>query len=279
MILPVNFDFTQGNLQDFADCPYRFYLRYILQIQWPALIVNDALEFEERVQAGVRFHRLIQQFLLGVPEDRISEMAAEDPSQMLQIWLDGFFTNVPAWITGERSVEASFATTLAGQRLVAKFDLLLTSPDGSFTIFDWKTAKKPPRKEWLLERIQTRLYRFVLARAGATSSLGVAVKPEKISMSYWYASHPSTRIDLPYNTLAYEQDQAYFSALINEVSTSTNDMFQRTDDLQQCRFCVYRSHCDRGVEAGNLADFDDFDDEAENLQAEIAFENLPEIEF
>jgi hypothetical protein len=80
MILPADFDFTQGNLQDYLDCPYRFYMRYILRTKWPALVVGDALEFEARGQAGGRFHRLVQQYLLGVPQDRINQMADEDPN-------------------------------------------------------------------------------------------------------------------------------------------------------------------------------------------------------
>ncbi len=50
MSLPETFDFTQSNLQDYIDCPYRFNLRYIRHAKWPALIVDDALEFEQRGQ-------------------------------------------------------------------------------------------------------------------------------------------------------------------------------------------------------------------------------------
>ncbi len=48
MKLADSFDFTQSNLQDYVECPYRFYLRHVLHTKWPALIVDDALEYEQR---------------------------------------------------------------------------------------------------------------------------------------------------------------------------------------------------------------------------------------
>ena len=101
MILPADFDFTQGNLQDYLDCPYRFYMRYILHTKWPALVVGDALEFEARGQAGGRFHRLVQQYMLGVPQERINDMADEDPNPDLRAWWDGFLSHVPPWLDGQ----------------------------------------------------------------------------------------------------------------------------------------------------------------------------------
>ena len=62
MRLPKDFDFTQSNLQDYVDCPYRFYLRYGLRLKWPALMVDEALKFEQHGQMGARFHQLVQQY-------------------------------------------------------------------------------------------------------------------------------------------------------------------------------------------------------------------------
>lgn len=280
MILPDNFDFTQGNLQDYIDCPYRFYMKYILHIQWPALVVNDALEFEAHLQAGTRFHRFIQQFLIGVDESFITDMASVDPYPELQIWWEGFLANVPAWLTGERWIETSLTTTLAGQRLVAKYDLILIHPnDESLLIFDWKTANNLPRRDWLLSRIQTRLYRFILAQAGGALISNRKINPDDISMCYWYAPHPKIRIDLPYSLSDYEHDLTAFTSLIEEIVSAAPSSFERTQNQRQCRYCVYRSHCDRGIEAGNLADIDDYDYEIEASDLDISFDDLPEIEF
>ncbi|NCT22292.1 PD-(D/E)XK nuclease family protein, partial [bacterium] len=59
------FTFSQSSLQDYADCPRRFQLRYIEQLAWPAVETEPALENERRQQEGLLFHRLAQQHLIG----------------------------------------------------------------------------------------------------------------------------------------------------------------------------------------------------------------------
>jgi len=279
MILPADFDFTQGNLQDYLDCPYRFYMRYIKRTKWPALVVGDALEFEARGQAGGRFHRLVQQYMLGVPEDRIDEMADEDPNNDLRAWWDGFLSHVPPWLDGERWVETTLTAELADYRLVAKYDLILSDSNGGLTIFDWKTSQKLPRKDWLLERVQTRLYRLVLLEASPLFTGGGPLTADHITMNYWFTAQPQTPVALPYQTSTYQRDRGDLSQLIEEISSSKPSDFRRTDDLKKCHFCIYRSHCDRGIEAGDLGDFDDFNIEPVDDPGEISFEALPEIKF
>lgn len=286
MILPQDFDFTQGKLQDYVDCPYRFYLRYILRTKWPALVVDDALEFERRSQAGARFHRLIQQYLLGISETRINELADEDPNPDLQTWWEGFLTFVPPWLDGQPYVETTLTTSLAGQRLVAKYDLILATDDRTLTIFDWKTSEKLPRVDWLLGRVQTQLYRLVLTDASSLIFDGQPVDPECITMNYWFAPQPGTPVTLPYSRTTYQRDQAHLARIIKEICVSEPESFHRTSDLKQCRYCVYRSHCDRGVEAGDLTEFDltggfadDFGVTSGEDGSEVAFEDVPEIQF
>ncbi len=279
MILPKNFIFTQGNLQDFVDCSYRFYLRYILRTSWPALVVDQALEFEQRGQAGGRFHRFVQQYLLGVPPERIDGLVDEDPLPDLRRWWAGFIAHVPPWLEGQRWVEMTLTATLAGQQLVAKYDLILLDEKGNLTIFDWKTSKKPLSAVRLLERIQTRLYRLVLLQASASLFNLQPVEPEQITMRYWYATQPQMPITLVYSQSNYENDLAYLTDLIETISNAQENDFIRTADLARCRFCVYRSHCERGVEAGSLNDFDHLDLEQDEADLLIDFEDLPEIEF
>ena len=98
-------------------------------------------------------------------------------------------------------------------------------------------------------------------------------------MNYWFAAHPQTPVMLPYNQTGYERDQADLTALIEKICSTEPANFVRTKALKNCRFCVYRSHCDRGVEAGNLEDFDLLGLVPEDMGTEIDFEDLPEIEF
>jgi len=59
MTLPTHF--TQASLQDYADCPRRFQLRYVERVAWPALEADSALENERHMQQGIAFHRLAHQ--------------------------------------------------------------------------------------------------------------------------------------------------------------------------------------------------------------------------
>lgn len=279
MKLPDAFDFTQSNLQDYVECPYRFYMRYYLRTKWPALVVDDALEFEQRTQSGARFHRLIQQYLIGVPEGRLTEIANADTEQLIAAWWDDFLIHVPPLFDGEKFIETTLSTFLGGRRLVAKYDLILVNPSGKLVIFDWKTSQKKISKEMLLERIQTRLYRLIMTLAGNMLTGEHDIAPNRIEMNYWFAPHPETLITLSYDDVQFQEDQAYFTNLIEEIQQRSVEAFERTQDIRKCRFCIYRSHCDRGTSAGHLDAFDDFDLNTEEETPDLEYDEIEEIAF
>jgi len=278
MKLPPGFDFSQSNLKDYLDCPYRFYLQYILHTKWPALLVDDAAEFELRGKAGARFHRLIQQYLLGLPESRLNEVAEADPNPFFVQWWENFLAFVPPYLEGQRYVESTLSTRLGTHRLVAKYDLILAQ-DEKLLIFDWKTSRKRPKKAWLLDRVQTKLYRLILTQAGSNLSSRGIINPEEVTMNYWFASHPEVPISLSYSKKTYEEDIGFFEGVIQEILDRKAENFFRTDDLDKCRYCVYRSHCDRGIQAGDLETFDSFGMEEEDFELELDFDEIREIEF
>lgn len=280
MNLPESFDFTQSNLQDYMECPYRFYLRYILRTKWPALVVEDAVKFEQRGQAGARFHRLVQQYLVGIPEDQLTPSAESDPEAEVGIWWENFLSHVPSWLAGETYTEISLSTNLNRDRLAAKYDLIMVDQnEHKITIIDWKTSQKLPKREWLLERVQTRLYRFLLAQSSHILSREQAFSPENINMVYWFAAFPGSLIRLPYDETTYQKDKRFFSSLLSEIHNRHEENFSKTSDIKKCRYCTYRSHCDRGTQAGDLAGFDDFDIDIEEVETEIDFDDIPEIKF
>jgi len=279
MKLPEYFTFTQSNLQDYVDCPYRFYLRCILKMKWPALVVDDALAFERRGQIGARFHQLIQQYLSGIPEARITGLAEADPAPEQYRWWEDFLKFASPRLEGEKFVEMTLSTCLEGQFLLAKFDLILLKNDGDLAIFDWKTSRRTPRKDWLLQRIQTRLYRYVLAEAGAEVTGGQTISPDRISMNYWFATQPQAPVMLPYSQDAFRSDEAGLRRLIHEITERDTAEFLRTEDFDKCRYCVYRSHCDRGGQAGNLESFEDFETGPEDFDLDIEFDQIAEIAF
>ena len=85
MKLSDDFSFTQGSTQDYADCARRFELRYIKRLRYPALEVQQALEYEMRIRQGERFHKLVQQHLLGVPAERLTA-SLDDDAELSRWW-------------------------------------------------------------------------------------------------------------------------------------------------------------------------------------------------
>jgi len=277
MNLPPEFEFSQTNLQDYLECRQRFLLRYLKQVAWPALAVDAPQEFERHIQRGNRFHRLAQQTLLGLPPDRLSQMAAASNDKDLQAWWDNFTRFMPEVPEGERYIEHALVMPFAGSRLVAKYDLLVVQPGNRVTIYDWKTSRKAPTRSWLSARLQTRLYPFLLVQAGAHINHGASILPAQIEMIYWIASAPTQPVRFPYSQAQFEQDQAFLAGLVHEVQALPEASFELTPETDRCRFCVYRSLCDRGAEAGSQEDYEQEAEPGNSL--DFDFDQIAEVKF
>lgn len=279
MNMEPGFQLSQGSLQDFVECRRRFELRYLRRLAWPALQSEPALEFERYIQQGERFHRMVQQHLLGVPEERLTNMAQDAD---LQRWWESYlrFYAAPdglgALPYSWRQPEISLSAPFAGCRLVAKYDLIVIGHGPRAWIFDWKTARTRPRRAWLAERLQTRLYPYLLVQAGAALNGGRPFAPEQVEMVYWFAEFPSQPERFPYSQAAFEADGAYLADLVAAIQGLTE--FALTSDEMRCAFCAYRSLCERGVRAGGNEDFEQAE-AGEELTLQLDFDQVQEIEF
>ncbi|MBN2003702.1 MAG: PD-(D/E)XK nuclease family protein [Anaerolineae bacterium] len=282
MSLPSDFQFSQSSLQDFADCPKRFQLRYLLNMAWPAVETEPIEEHERRIQHGLAFHRMVQQHILGLPEERLSSMATEGD---LARWWAAYRTYRPADLPGTRYPEVTLTTPVplpsndTGARLVAKYDLLVIQPDSRAVILDWKTSQKRTRSVTLKNRLQTRVYRYLIVKAGAYLNAGQAFEPEQITMTYWFSDFPDSPERLPYTTMQYHDDAQYLAGLVAQIAALEQDGFTLTDNEQRCAYCLYRSYCERGVHAGQIGDLED-EPEAETADLlNFDFEQIAEIAF
>ena len=272
MTLETLFTFSQSSLQDYFDCPRRFELRYIEKLDWPAEEVGPALENERRMADGNFFHHLAQQFLLGLPADKLSRLAS---SLDLSHWWDNFAQTFssPSDL-GSLHPEAVLSAPIQNHRLLAKFDLIAVR-DGKATIYDWKTYHKRPNNEWMAMRMQTKVYRYLLTRAGAHLNGGISLSPESIQMIYWFTEYPSEPATFHYDETQFKRDASALEKVVNEIEKL--EKFELTRDESQCRFCPYRSYCKRGAAAG---DWRDAEIEAEAHEMfDINFEQIGEIAF
>lgn len=272
MLISSPFTFSQSSLQDYFDCPRRFELRYLQKLAWPAEEAEPALENERRQREGQFFHRLAQQFLLGLPAERLSRLAS---SPDLSRWWENFTTSFRAPRDfGSLHTEIALSAPMGAHRLLAKYDLIAVR-DGRAVIYDWKTYHKRPKNEWMAARMQTRVYRYLLAAAGQALNGGKPFPPGAIEMIYWYADFPAEPAVFRYDEAAFQRDAAAFESLIREIET--REKFELTEDEGKCRYCSYRSYCKRGAAAG---DWRDAETEAEAWETfDINFEQIGEIAF
>jgi CRISPR/Cas system-associated exonuclease Cas4 (RecB family) len=167
---------------------------------------------------------------------------------------------------------------------VAKYDLIAIEKDRA-VIFDWKTYRKRPKNEWLHVRWQTRVYRALLAQAGAHLNGGSPFAPEQIEMVYWFADFPAEPANFPYKADQFKRDWDALTKIAEEISHASTSLgstplttnFPKTDEVSKCGYCPYRSYCNRGVRAGDAANAE-LETEAEEL-FDINFEQIGEIAF
>ncbi len=271
MPLPTNFHFSQASLAAYLDCPRRFQLRYLLEQAWPAVESEPLLERERLAELGRRFHRRIQQHVEGLPAETLTPSGAEpELARWWQAYLQSLSTtlhDLPAQRQAEVAISIPVAPTY---RLTAHFDLIAVDADRA-VIVDWKTEHRQPTREQLLQRMQTRVYRYVLTEAQQRP-------PGAVSMIYWFAQYPDQPITLTYDAAQHADDQRFITDLIDEIARraeSENVEWDKTPDERKCAYCVYRSLCQRGVQAGTLEpDEEDFD-----LVARISLAEIDAIEY
>ncbi len=268
--LPTSLSFSQSSLQDYSDCPRRFQLRYIDNLEWPAVETEPVLENERRQKEGQIFHRMVQQHLIGLPAETLSKTTK---SPDLSRWWENYLGYSFGFSDHARFTELTLVVPVGIYRLVAKYDLIAVKAGEQVNIYDWKTYHKRPRDEWMAARWQTRVYRAVVVRAGSFLNAGNPISPEQVKMVYWYADYPSEPSSFPYNTSQYERDWESLTGLINEIGNHRH--FPLTEDEKKCAYCPFRSYCNRGEKAGTMDEMAD----SELTTAEFNFEQIAEIEY
>ena len=291
MMLPPGFHFSQSNLQDYVDCQRRFQLHYLLHIAWPALETQPAADNEHFLRLGTEFHYLIRQHTTGVPVELLTASVKNRPdanqNDLSQWWknylaalepgeeLAGrLFPSPP--VTARLYPEINLSVPLGNYRLLAKYDLLISYSTGAYTIIDWKTNRFLPQRHWLQDRLQTRIYLYVLAKSAFTGSDNRVIEPEQIEMLYWFANFPNQPSLFIYSAEQMRQDETHLLDLIERIHHKGDQPFPMTHDEKQCNYCVYRSLCDRGTFAG---DYSSSESDAMIKDSLINMAEIDEIEF
>ena len=245
-----HFVFSASNLQTFKTCRFKFSLRYIKKIPWPAQITLDSLEFEADREVGIRFHRLIHQYFLGFDISRLENHAMHDPDPRMINWFHIFMKSPYAMLSGELYPEKEMRCTLKDINLIAKYDLLQFE-NGYYTLYDWKTSKIPPSPKTLISSVQSQLYPLVLSKIYELD------KPARFV--YWEIAQPNRAIVFNIAIEELTQYENNLLGLCKQIKTLEMDEFEKTDIIKRCAFCEYRSYCGRGVQAAPLDQSEEFD--------------------
>ena len=270
------FQFSQSSLQDYRTCARRFALRYLRQVNWPAVETAPIQEAERRMQLGSDFHRLTHQHNIGMLEPDLAKLVqGNDSPELAEMWA-AYLSYRPAELAHSEVrlyPEISLFTVIRGHRLNAKFDLLAFLPD-KILIIDWKTAPKRPASSTLRDRAQSRVYPYLLCQAGASLNQNHPIDPAQVQMIYWFAHHPHNPEFIDYSQHQLDTDEAILNGLIAQIEADS--AFSLTRDENACRFCVYRSYCERGKFA---ADFSELDDDLDFEGLDLDWEQVSEIAY
>lgn len=235
--LPAGFHFVQSNLQDFADCERRFYLRYVLNQPWPAPFAEPQAEIERALKRGARFHLLAERHHAGIPFQTLVQSVIDDA--ILGKWLPVYQEVLAKLGTFDRSwAEIELGSRIHDYPLVAKYDLIAIQ-NRTLLAIDWKTGELPSRPR-LEARMQTIVYRLVLYRHSQT--LAARYDFEKIGLRYVSVENGET-CEFEVDAKIAQKLEAQLETLIDRLFAST---FAKVADERMCRFCLYRSLCERG---------------------------------
>ena len=288
--LPSTFAFSQSSLQSYVNCPRRFWLAYVEQLSWPALEASPYDEHEQLLRLGGQFHQLVERAEAGLPTDLLTE-GLDYP---LDEWFESYQRHRPAdlpteVVEVERVLSAPLAVEAGRYRLAARYDLIAVGGEGAdrrAVILDWKTNERVTKRSTLAQRMQTLVYPYVLVEASAGLPWGPLV-PEQVEMRYWFTAAPAEAVSFGYSSELHAANRAKFEQLLNEILSGERERdFPKVADTEEnrkrfCGYCIYRSRCDRGVEASDLDEYDEEEFSDEDLERALDFtlEEVQELAF
>jgi hypothetical protein len=270
-------NFNQSSLQDYLDCPRRFELGFLRKTSWPAPHSTPLSKLEDLAELGTKFHQICQQYFIGIDPDTIT--ASISDQELIDLW-ESFLPYGRELLTYPSFPEQTLIVPIKKHYLVAKFDLIIQVSPDEFLIIDWKTSRKKPSRTILSNRMQTYLYPFILHKTGADLFPETSLLADSIKLQYWFPRSNDHDELFPYSQSKHDEVSKLVSNLISEIDAKieSSQLFELTDDLDKCKYCVFRSFCERGYRTNPIPEAIDL--ENEDLSSTLFDMNLiNEIEF
>lgn len=256
------------SLRIYQLCPLRFKFRYL-----DGLYLNQpyAAKAEDRkaIERGEHFHLMARRYYAGLDPATVADPVEQ---RELDHWLGLLQGFLPRTFDRSFYPELELRLNRPDMRLMAKFDLVVVDPDGRAVIFDWKTERRMPKRQYLLKSMQTLVYRYMLCAAGGAYSPIGQFKREQISMIYWNPIYPHKWERLDYSKAQYRLDEEYLQQQIARIRATAPDRFTATPEEAVCARCEYQMLCHgRRAEALEADEQEWLDDEA------LTWDRLPDL--
>lgn len=270
MALPELFRFSQNSLQDYADCPRRFELKYIFRQDWPAAVSEPIMEFELHQKLGNQFHLLVQRHLAGIAEKILNGSL---PDTLLEQWWKNYLTFIKQFDLNKCKAEQIFSIPFGQDRLIAKYDCIITG-ENHLTIIDWKTSRFRTPGKVLRSKLQSMVYPYVLFASNPEK-----YSAEKIHLVYWFPEFPNDPEEMIFSQEDLIEIKPHIQELIDSIKNTQIGSFALMENNKLCKFCTFRSLCNRGAKAGFQTIEENDPDDEESSAAIIDFNSIEEFQF
>ncbi|MFN2189604.1 MAG: PD-(D/E)XK nuclease family protein [Candidatus Promineifilaceae bacterium] len=256
----------KAKIADYLICPRRFQLRYEERLSWPVFGQDPHVE-ESRV-LGQQYHHLLQRYFLGIEPD---EDTIANPN--IRRWWRQFEQVRHSIPEGKARTELTLRVPISSSTLVGRFDLLVDSGSG-IHIYDWKTYGRARSEKQLSEDLQSRIYLALAAESGA--ALGRSIRPDDISLTYWFFTDPPVDVILNYDERQHRENWSYLKSICQDIErrSESEEQWPLTADLKACARCAYQIPCGR-VGAGSPASPPDLTEWEEGDEAVSIYPEIP----
>lgn len=266
--------FSQHSLNTYLRCPRRFLLKYIDRQPWPMPEDEQPRLYQEHLARGRLFHHWLLREHLGL--DMAPIVNACGDTQLQAWWQASRSFGREELPNGLREAELALAIPLGDYRLYARYDYLALDPGGEAVVVDWKTLERIPSPHVLRERVQTRVYLYVLIAASHVLTGGAPIDPSQARMLYWFANFPERSMAISYSAHAFQRDAHELRKLAEEIVHRPREAFTPTSDVRLCARCNYRSLC-REETITSSAEGEDWLDEDIDFDLDLA--EVAELEY
>ena len=238
--------YSQHSLSSFQTCPMKFKKRYIDNLKWQGFLSD---RIKRKIELGNAFHLCAYRYFSNIPITDIEDVETLEKVTKLK----------EKFVIGEeRKYYPEYKMRMVDSfyKIEANIDLLIVNEDNSVEIWDWKTGNANEDK--LRNSFQTILYMFIVYEQ-AERLLGVKLKAEDLSMSYWLLDKNVPDVKIYYSDDMHEQFRKKIANSINEIENFDIKDFEKDKYINSCKFCEYNWYCETGEEKN--IDFDEsFDD-------------------